>query len=66
MTDNELMTALHEADDDWQAELVALFGGHAAHFRYANAGRGDEGTALRAAYDRRAALMNEWIGRKAA
>jgi hypothetical protein len=47
-------------DNAWQAELVKAFGKHAGDMRYQSPGKGDPGTALRAAYEARMAAQARW------
>lgn len=53
--------AFQRADDEWQPQLVAAWGGrYAAEARYKPSGRGQEGTPLRLAYDEREAARLAW------
>lgn len=47
--------AFQAADDAWSVELRKAFGKQAGDIRYTPRGKGDHGTALRAAYDAREA-----------
>ena len=49
-----------ETDQAWQAELVKVFGKRAGDMRYVKAGRGELGSALRAAYEARTAAQEAW------
>ncbi|MFA5897873.1 MAG: hypothetical protein WC829_02045 [Hyphomicrobium sp.] len=55
--------AFRLADDAWQAALVDVFGRDACNARYAPAGHGAEGSALRAAYDARTQALDIWDAR---
>jgi len=53
--------AFQKADDDWQREIVVELGeSRAAEARYRPSGRGQEGTALRRAYEAREAAREAW------
>lgn len=51
MTKREAYKAWAAADDAWHALLKAQFGRDAGDVRYTARGRGEPGTALRAAHD---------------
>lgn len=56
------LAAFDAADAVWQTELDAAFGNGAGDARYQHHGRGNEGTALRAAYEAREAARIAWEG----
>ena len=56
----------NRADLIWHDALVDVFGKAAGDARYTDAGKGDAGTALRAAYDNRTAARVEWEATRAA
>ncbi len=61
-----LLEQFRDADDVWEAALVAAFGGDAGQARYEARGRGEPGTALHAAYKARDAALRAWVaGREA-
>lgn len=60
----KLGTEKHRAalktDNAWQAELEKVFGKQAGDKRYVRAGKGEPGTALRAAYEARQMAQEAW------
>jgi hypothetical protein len=60
----DLTAAFEAADNAWQAELVNTFGVHASDLRYTSHGRGENGTALRAAYEARRVASDAWTRAK--
>lgn len=54
------LTPFQAADDVWSIELQLTFGKEAGQARYEARGRGEEGSALRAAHDAREAARNAW------
>ena len=49
-----------EADGEWTRELVKAFGRDAANAQYEKRGRGEFGSALRAAYEARQNAQRVW------
>lgn len=56
----DLYAAFEAADHAWDAALVAAWGKDAGEARYRTFGRGQEGTALRAAWEAREASRMAW------
>lgn len=55
-----LHTAAMLADEAWQQQLVKVFGKGAGDARYVSAGKGEPGSALRAAHDARQQATEAW------
>lgn len=65
MTDlHTAATAFNDADLNWHHALVDAFGNDAGQARYEPRGKGEEGTALRAAYEAREAARTAWEAAK--
>jgi hypothetical protein len=52
--------SFQQADDSWQALLVSTYGTRACSMRYLVQGQGQEGSALRAAYEARYKALRAW------
>jgi len=50
-----------DADDAWSAELKRVFGKDAGQARYEPRGQGEDGSALRMAYEARTAARVVWF-----
>lgn len=61
MTLIEANIKANAADAAWQAELKKLYGKRAGDMRYTEAGEGEPGSDLRAAFNARRAAMLEWV-----
>lgn len=55
------LPAFQLADDNWSAELVKVFGKDSGQARYEPRGKGEEGSALRVAYEAREHARAVWF-----